>query len=65
MNNTGADTPYTLPLRREIIRPDKDRTFIIAAVAATHDLLVMNQRPDLAPDYTPARTAVRTRPFAP
>lgn len=58
MKDTGAQ-PTENALNAE------ERAFILAAVAATHDLLVMNQRPDLAPEFVPARAAIRLRPNAP
>jgi hypothetical protein len=65
MNNPGADTPTFLPRRQDLRQPAENRAFIITAVAATHDLLVMNHRPDLAPEFNPPRTAVRARQSAP
>lgn len=64
MNNLGANTHDTLPHRQDIRPPQNDRAFT-TAMAATHDLLVMNHRPDLAPEFIPTRTAVRARPSAP
>jgi hypothetical protein len=64
MNNLGANTHGTLPHRQDIRLPAKDRAFT-TTMAATHDLLVMNHRPDLAPEFVPARTAVRAQPSAP